>query len=113
MAAFVDPDNTVVEALETNNRRQQGVALPTPPQTWVVGAGLAAVVVVLAIWLLRRKPKIDKPEPTSLRVSYKARRDPGAQEVTRREREPEVLFRLALRPAADPGTQTVSLGARE
>lgn len=110
VAAFVDPDDVVAETVETNNRSRQSLVAAIPARTWIVGAGLAAAVLLVVIWLLRARSPRRKPGAPALRLSYKSRPDAGAQELQRRGGEPAVVFRLALRAQPDPGTQNVSLG---
>lgn len=110
VAVFVDPDDTVDESVETNNRSRQRLAAAIPARTWLVGAALAAAVLLAAVWLLRARLPGRKPATPVIRLGYRARSDPGAQELLRRGTEPATTFRLALRARSDPGTQSVSLG---
>ncbi len=110
VAAFVDPDDVVAETLETNNRSRQSLAAAIPARTWIIGAGLAAAVLLVTVWLLRARPPRRKLSAPAVRLSYRAQPDAGAQELLRRGEEPAVAFRLALRARSDPGTQNVSLG---
>lgn len=108
VTAVVDPDNRVAESLETNNSREQILALPTPLRTWVIVAALAVAVLIVGALALRSQSRGTGPGPSALRIGYRATGDPGVQTVAHGG-EPAVTFKLALRPTADPGTQSVWL----
>ena len=112
VAVVVDPDDRVAESLERNNARRQSVPLAAPLGGWLPLALIALAVlagVPLVLLLLRRVLRRSVDKPAALRISYQARSDPGTAAVERNGGEPVLQFRLALRPAADPGAQSVVL----
>ena len=121
VSVSVDPDNRVRESVETNNALRQRIDLTVPPGDGLRGllppwapvalAGLAVLLgLPLVLFILRRTSGKDRLPKAVARIAYRANADPGRVTVERGARD-AVTFRLTLRPAADPGSQSVALEA--
>lgn len=120
LTATVDPGGQVQESNETNNSDKTSLTLATPITTWIAGAVLAVGVMALFFWVRirvkrrigRKTGKDERERPIApARVAFRPRSEPSTEQVEPVDDEPALVFRMALRPVADPGTQTASLDA--
>lgn len=121
LTAFVDPEDLVPESVETNNRGQTSLALGTPITTWIAAAVLTVGVPALLLWVWSRaRTRISqrtgkdqrKRRVIPARVAFRPRSGPSTERVEPADDGPALVFRMALRPVADAGTQAVSLEDR-